>query len=291
MGSRVLLLLVVALAGGCNFLSRTPHERYASDLKRHGLAETDAGRIWLRSAEQSLTRPSSVRLPRRATLAFTADEPRATAFAVTLRRGQRFVAETHVDSADRTMVFVDVFERDELGLRHIASAAPDEVAVILDMVGDAEYIVRVQPEVGRDIDVTVALRTEPTLAMPVQNQNGKIGSFFGDLRDSGRRDHEGVDIFAPRGTPVVAAADGIVSSVGTNGLGGNVVWIARPGRGEFHYYAHLDRHAVTPGTLIERGEVVGTVGNTGNARQTAPHLHFGIYTPRGAVDPLPYLAR
>jgi murein DD-endopeptidase MepM/ murein hydrolase activator NlpD len=99
-----------------------------------------------------------------------------------------------------------------------------------------------------------------------------------------------VDIFAPRGTPVLAAAGGVVTSVGTNGLGGNVVWIARPMRGERHYYAHLDRQAVSAGTFVNEGDVIGYVGNTGNARGTAPHLHFGIYASGGAVDPLPYIA-
>ncbi|MBI4485879.1 MAG: M23 family metallopeptidase [Acidobacteria bacterium] len=83
--------------------------------------------------------------------------------------------------------------------------------------------------------------------------------------------HHGVDIFAPRGTPVLAAAGGIVTSGGTSSLGGNVVWIARPGRREAHYYAHLDRQLVTPGTFVEAGDVIGTVGNTGNARGTLPH--------------------
>jgi murein DD-endopeptidase MepM/ murein hydrolase activator NlpD len=99
-----------------------------------------------------------------------------------------------------------------------------------------------------------------------------------------------VDIFARRGTPVLAAGSGIVTRVGTNGLGGKVVWIARPTRGEAHYYAHLDRQLVTVGTRVQEGDVIGFVGNTGNARFTPPHLHFGIYTSGGAVDPLPYIA-
>jgi murein DD-endopeptidase MepM/ murein hydrolase activator NlpD len=80
-----------------------------------------------------------------------------------------------------------------------------------------------------------------------------------------------------------------VSFVGTNRLGGNVVWVLRPSRGEAHYYAHLDTQRVRAGTRVKAGDVIGTVGNTGNARSTAPHLHFGIYAGGGAVDPLPYV--
>lgn len=222
----------------------TPHERYAASLKRNGLAETPAGRIWFESAEQSIANAVDVGLPRRPQVWFKADQPEAAAFAVSLRRGQRYVAETRVEGGDPTVVFVDVFERDGT-LRHVASAAPDEPAVILEMRSDGEYIVRVQPELRRNVRVTLALRAEPTLRVPVERAaRSRIQSFFGDSRDNGRREHQGVDIFAPRGTPVVAAADGIVSSV----------------------------------------------GNTGNARGTPPHLHFGIYTAGGAVDPLPYIA-
>jgi murein DD-endopeptidase MepM/ murein hydrolase activator NlpD len=106
----------------------------------------------------------------------------------------------------------------------------------------------------------------------------------------GSRVHEGVDVFAPRGTPVVATTRGIVLHVGPNALGGNVVWVLGPG-GQRHYYAHLDRFAprVRGGDRVTPGDVLGFVGNTGNARGTPPHLHYGIYGMRGAIDPLPLL--
>jgi murein DD-endopeptidase MepM/ murein hydrolase activator NlpD len=97
-------------------------------------------------------------------------------------------------------------------------------------------------------------------------------------------------LITPRAAAVLAAADGIVTSVGTNGLGGNVVWEVRPLHGESLYYAHLETQFVKAGSYVKRGEVLGTVGNTGNARGGPAHLHFGIYAPGGAVDPLPYLA-
>jgi hypothetical protein len=112
-----------------------------------------------------------------------------------------------------------------------------------------------------------------------------IGSTFGDPRDGGARAHHGVDIFAPRGTPVLAADSGITRRVGTNARGGNVVWL-RDHRGHSLYYAHLDRHAVVEGVRVEIGDTIGFVGNTGNARSTPPHLHFGIYRRgEGPIDP------
>jgi murein DD-endopeptidase MepM/ murein hydrolase activator NlpD len=116
-----------------------------------------------------------------------------------------------------------------------------------------------------------------------------------DLRDgwgsprSGGRRHQGIDIFAPRGTPVVAATDGVVWRVGTDPLGGRVVWVLGPA-GQMHYYAHLDRYGdVRAGDRVRVGDVVGYVGTSGNARGGPPHLHYGIYESGGAINPYPLL--
>ena len=107
-------------------------------------------------------------------------------------------------------------------------------------------------------------------------------------RSEGRK-HEGIDIFARRGTSVVSTTEGIVTQVGTNRLGGQVVWVMGPGR-QYHYYAHLDDYAdVTAGMHIAAGRVLGYVGNTGNAETTPPHLHYGVYEAGGAINPYPLL--
>ena len=109
-------------------------------------------------------------------------------------------------------------------------------------------------------------------------------------RDGGVRDHRGIDIFAPRGTPVVSATGGWVSGVQTTPLGGRVVWVWDPSGGRSLYYAHLDEQLVTAGQRVAAGDLLGRVGNTGNARSTPPHLHFGIYVRgEGPVDPLPFV--
>ena len=83
---------------------------------------------------------------------------------------------------------------------------------------------------------------------------------------------------------------GIVTAVRERGLGGRQVWVRGPGN-ESHYYAHLEDWApgLAPGDLVEAGTVLGSVGDSGNARGTPPHLHYGIYGRGGAVDPLPRL--
>ena len=129
------------------------------------------------------------------------------------------------------------------------------------------------------------------LTFPVRGRGpSAVKSVFGDARDGGRRDHHGIDIFAPRHTPVLAASAGLVTWVGTNRLGGNVVWVWNAARRQSHYYAHLSRQAVNVGQHVSAGDVVGYVGNSGNAQTTPPHLHFGIYSRgEGPIDPLPYV--
>ena len=105
------------------------------------------------------------------------------------------------------------------------------------------------------------------------------------------RVHNAMDIMAPRGTAVLAVDGGRVSQLGNGGAGGITVYeVDDRGRYAF-YYAHLDRYgAFKPGDVIYRGNILGYVGNTGNARTTPPHLHYGVDDPaRGAVNPWPLL--
>lgn len=103
--------------------------------------------------------------------------------------------------------------------------------------------------------------------------------------------HRGNDIFAPAGTPVLAVADGTLSRVGVNTLGGNRLWLTDD-RGNEFYYAHLSAYAPASveGARVRAGQVIGFVGNTGQAITTPPHLHFEIHPGGGdSVNPYPYL--
>ncbi len=103
--------------------------------------------------------------------------------------------------------------------------------------------------------------------------------------------HQGTDIFAPMGTPLVAAESGEVFKVGVASLGGNRVWV-RGDSGTEYYYAHLSAYAegISDGLRVNAGDVVGYVGDTGNAKGTSPHLHFEVHPNGGdAVNPYPLL--
>lgn len=135
-------------------------------------------------------------------------------------------------------------------------------------------------------------RMPPPAALPVPVEgvrSAAIADTFGAPRGRDRT-HQGVDIFAPRGTPVRSATRGIVVSVREGGLGGRVVWVFGPG-GERHYYAHLDDWVtgLERQQVVQAGDVLGFVGDSGNAQGTPTHLHYGIYAAGGAYDPLPLL--
>ena len=154
------------------------------------------------------------------------------------------------------------------------------------------------PKKPQPLDPHIANRLKamslPTrLPIPVENVKTRhLKDTWGASRSSGRT-HEGIDILAPKGTKVYSTTDGLIGSMKDNNLGGKVIWILGPA-GTWHYYAHLDAHkrGLKQGDFVKKGAHIGYVGNTGNARHTAPHLHYGLYLSgrgRGAVNPYPYL--
>jgi peptidoglycan LD-endopeptidase LytH len=140
-------------------------------------------------------------------------------------------------------------------------------------------------------ELRLALEEPPKdLPLPIAGvSSATLRDTWGAPRGNGRT-HQGIDIFAPKGTPIRSTTRGLVFRVSENRLGGNVLFIFGPGR-QMHYYAHLDRFGhFEPGDLVMPGDIVGYVGNTGNDRGTPPHLHYGIYTPgEGAINPFPLL--
>jgi peptidoglycan LD-endopeptidase LytH len=137
------------------------------------------------------------------------------------------------------------------------------------------------------------------LLLPVAGvQPAQLTDTFNQQRDGTRR-HEALDIMAPRGTPVLAAADGKLVKLFTSVPGGLTLYEFDPTGTYAYYYAHLDRYApgLAEGQSLKRGQVIGQVGSTGNASEDAPHLHFAIFllgpekqwwkgTP---IDPFPLL--
>ncbi len=129
---------------------------------------------------------------------------------------------------------------------------------------------------------------ENSLPNPLPGQG--LTDTWGAARSQGRT-HEGIDIFAERGTPVQSTTQGIVSKVGNNNLGGRVVLVVGPG-GAGHYYAHLEDYAdIAPNDWVKAGDIIGYVGDSGNAKGTPPHLHYGIYLNGSAVNPYPLMQK
>lgn len=304
---RTLRALAGALAGalllaGCDRVEElveraapaTAHERYAEGLRDAGLAGTALGAGWLAAADTALARPVAATLPLREAAWFGAAEARAAGFRFAARGGQRLVVELERDGT-APLVFVDLFElpRDTLDAPRLVASADSTFAPLVHVARrDAQYVLRVQPELLRTGRWVVTVRPEPSLgAFPVQGRDVRaVRSGFGADRDGGRRVHHGIDIFAPRGTPVVAATEGTVRSTRPNTLGGNVVWLSDARHGQSLYYAHLDTVLVARGARVQPGDTLGLVGNTGNARTTPPHLHFGVYRRgEGPMDPLPFV--
>lgn len=130
------------------------------------------------------------------------------------------------------------------------------------------------------------------LRMPVVGvRPGELSDNWHDPRDGGVRLHTGIDIFAPRGREVIAVATGVVSYIGDQPKGGHCLWLTTE-NGTAFYYAHLDRWApgLYEGMEVLAGDLLGFVGNTGNAIHTPSHLHFGINRNDEMVDPYPLLA-
>jgi murein DD-endopeptidase MepM/ murein hydrolase activator NlpD len=308
-GAFAVMLLLLAACGSSSPLRtmgsapRTAHERYARALRDTGLDSTALGREWLTAGDSALRAAYTVALPARELGAYSRTEARAVAYRIALRDGERLRVSLRADGPPARL-YLDLFELSGdtiVSFEHRQSAGDtpptDSAAALLTLVheatADGTYALRLQPELLRSGRYEIVMRIEPILAFPVDGRgNSAIQSLFGVERDGGRRAHHGIDIFAPRGTPVIAATDGVVRSTSPNALGGNVVWLSDALRSQTLNYAHLDRHIVSAGQQVRMGDTLGFVGNTGNARTTPPHLHFGIYARgRGPIDPLHYVRR
>jgi murein DD-endopeptidase MepM/ murein hydrolase activator NlpD/SH3-like domain-containing protein len=274
------------------FRPSSPHDQYGQSLKEAKLDQTALGADWVAAGERALQDSLTISIPYRERGYFSANKPTAAGYRMSAQRGDRFLVRVETQGQKDVQVFIDVFALDDRNRTSLVAASKADTNVLAwEPRRTQNFLIRIQPELLRSGSYTVSVTREPALSFPVQGRDSRqISSFFGASRDAGRRRHEGVDIFAPRGTPAVASVDGIITSVSTNSLGGNVVFLSDNQRNIRLYYAHLDRWNVNTGQHVTIGDTIGFVGNTGNARTTGPHLHFGIYGfSDGATDPLPFI--
>ncbi|MFC7668710.1 M23 family metallopeptidase [Hymenobacter humi] len=264
-------------------------------LKQAGLDRRPAGRAWLAAADQALRDSLVVTLPFAETGYFRPEQPGAASYCYAVRAGEQVHVTLSLGAGAAARVFLDAFEVVP-GRLPVPLASADTVALDFRYQADADgqHLLRVQPELLAAGRYTLRVAREPSLSIfPVLGRtDAAVGSFWGAARDAGARQHEGIDIMASRGTPVVAATAGFITRTGETPIGGRVVWLADVANRNHIYYAHLDKQLVTPGQRVRAGDTLGLVGNTGNARTTVPHLHFGIYrSGQGAVDPFPFVRR
>lgn len=288
-----LLMLV-----GCNgfrsvksvFRAMPPYDRYVESLKNAELTGANMTREWLSAGARVFDDSVFVKMPFSESGLFEASNPQARSYRFEAKDGQVLTISGVVRAERDAMVFLDLFIREGDEWEHEAFA-DSTLSLTYEFSSDEECVVRLQPELLANVWYSIELSLTPVLINPVYGASNKaIGSFYGASRDNGKRKHEGVDIFAPRGTPVIAPTEGYITRVGHYGLGGKFVWMRDLKRQHSYYFAHLDSQMVKPGMQVRQGHVLGLVGNTGNARYTPAHLHFGIYQS-GSKDPLYYIRK
>ena len=273
------------------FTNATPYEKYKHSLEKTQLDQTALGADWVKAGEISLHDSLLVALPYSEAGYFSPEKPTALCLQYQVREGQKILITLEALSQPDAIFFMDVFEViNDTSFQRI-QAADTIPRLAYEVEKSGWHAIRIQPELLRGGAFLLNMRFEPSLSFPVQGKaSSAVGSFFGDPRDGGKRAHRGIDIFAPKGTPVLAASDGVVGRVTQNRLGGKVVWLHSLKKRFTQYYAHLDSQAVRPGQRVVIGDTIGFVGNTGNASTTPPHLHFSIYKlGSGAVDPYPFV--
>lgn len=292
-----ILLLAAIISFSCNSTlnkifseKKTPHEKYAEKLEDKDLDDTPEGRLWMAASKKALEAPHTIQLPYRQNGYFQQDKPRSLGLQFHAKQGERLSFTFNKKNTGKFVLYADLFKTGDIYADPLLSADTGNLHLGFDVEETGDYILRLQPELFNSGEYSLSISISPSLGFPVSGK-ASIGSYWGDQRDGGKRSHEGVDIFAAKRTPAIAAADGYITGVKEGGIGGKTVWLRPAGKNYTLYYAHLDKQLVTEGQLIKKGETLGLVGNTGNAKYTAAHLHFGIYTYSGAVDPLPFVDR
>jgi murein DD-endopeptidase MepM/ murein hydrolase activator NlpD len=169
------------------------------------------------------------------------------------------------------------------------------------IVARSGNVLTVKPDNAAPVVVAQQVVVGPAgLAIPVIGVGAdQLQDTFDDARSAGRR-HDAIDIMAPEGTPVIAAADGTIEKLFNSARGGITIYERSPDGNWVYYYAHLSAYApgLTEGQQVKRGQVIARVGHTGDASAAGPHLHFAINRMAAgerwwngtAINPYPLLA-
>ncbi len=292
----ILSLFLIIIISGCSQINKasdfitnpTAKEQYKRDFN----VSDELFQIWENLAETAFQDSIEISLPYAETGKFYPKSFPVYSYEIELQPGEVFNLVVETDST-KQLVFVELFERagDTIPkFEKVKSIDFQKKNLSFEAEKKATYKVVIQPEIEAHTAFKFKMEKNPAYLFPVSaGVNANVQSYWGANRDGGARSHEGIDIFAKRGTPVVAATNGSIGYTGKKGLGGKQVWLRDRKRNQSLYYAHLDSIADVSGN-IKRGDTIGFVGNTGNARTTPPHLHFGIYKGyHGAINPLHFV--
>ena len=274
-------------------LGWSPRNVFVWRLRLAGLLDSPLGLQWVGAVERAGEQPFRVSAQYRASDDFADDQVEAHVYEVALKQGEKLIWQlSRLDtSGSRLYASLERYENSAQGWSTLASLNAGDTISSRVVSQSGNYRIVLQPELFGHVEYSLAIANGGSLPFPVEGATLRdIGGGFGAPRDGGARKHHGVDIFAKRGTPVRAVIDGHAQT-GTGGIGGNHVWLSGGLLGLSrvrYYYAHLDSFAIETGGIVNKGDILGYVGNTGNARTTPAHLHFGIYSG-GPVDPAPFL--
>lgn len=287
----LLVIAIVVVSCGENrrnlFTFQSQKEAYLKKLKKQNAS---LAYIWDSTGNYALNNPVALENSY-AEIAFPQSID-ATAFQISLQPGEK-LSVLLKDTLATGALFSSLYVKDSLG-NHQELLKPDTTRSFFEhaTVQEQLLVLLIHPTANYLHPYSIKMQKNPSLEWPVANTNySNIGSFWGVGRDGGARRHEGIDIFAPRGRDVIAVADGKIRRVGTNNLGGKIIFLRPDNMQASIYYAHLDSQYVSSGDVVKKGDVIGSVGNTGNAVTTPPHLHFGVYTMGGAVNPLLFIQK
>lgn len=281
-------------------------ERAASSAQR-ALEEAEADLISLRSNLDRLTRKKretvealaaveSLMVKRAVSSFMFQDTQSAVASLLT--------SDNALDASKRLLLVNVVIENDQDVIKaydELRKSLGGELATVAEDLSAAELEVnRLATEATNASEVLASAKFRADLLNTPEGESGSGFLFpiagphtfindWGFPRSGGRR-HQGTDIFASIGTPLVAVERGVIYQIKSNSLGGLVLWI-RGLSGTSYYYAHLSAYAnVTEGQLVRPGQLVGYVGDSGNAKGGTPHLHFQVHPNGGsATNPYPLL--
>ncbi len=223
-------------------------------------------------------------------------------------RGNAAELDTIISSEDanevltRKMFLGSVAEADSAAVAELQAAKAVVDAGVLEAI-EAVSATRRELRVARQtLEDVLAVNAERRFALAVFSSGSEIlirgfvfpvgepytfGDSWGFPRMTGteyEHGHQGTDIMAPFDTPLYAVERGLIGSMGNDVLGGTKLWL-KGQSGTYYYYAHLTAYAegIAPGILVEAGDIIGFVGDTGNAKGGAPHLHFEVHPGGGAA--------